>query len=100
MKACAYRRGETQAEWLARAVETQARIEAGGEPAPREALDLMELRRIMEAACALAESSGVALPKTAARHWYALLTQRLHDALPASAGDGAGEGARRATHDP
>ena len=97
MVACARRRGETQAEWLTRAVDNQALIESRdlieptrfGAPvpiaqerpqAPVPGISMVDLRDTMAAAKAVADSSGVPVPKVAARHAYALLTQQLRGA--------------------
>lgn len=99
MKACAARRDQTQGEWLARAIDTQANLEARDlvEPAlfdprpptppPGMTLDLTELRLTMEAAAATAAATGVQVPKAIARHVYALLGQELRTArgIPARA---------------
>jgi hypothetical protein len=93
MKAAAARRDQTQGEWLARAIETQANIEARDlvepglfePPAPTPAppgmpFGLTELRLTMEAAAATAAATGVPVPKAIARHVYALLGQELRAA--------------------
>jgi hypothetical protein len=84
------------AEWLNRAVHTQAKLEAGERvlpPAPRPAasvpavvsypaapVDFGELAELMQAAQAVAEAAGVPIPKATARHALALTTAQLRAA--------------------
>jgi hypothetical protein len=93
--ACAAKRGETMGQWIDRAIKRQADIEAGDrieparfepslpavKPAPETGnpISMTELRQAMEAAAAVSTASGVQVPKTTARHAYALLTQRLRE---------------------
>lgn len=93
---CALHRGETMAEWLARAVRAQANVEAGDQVIPpsqpdsppmvglngqsRHPLGMTDLAETMRAAAMMAEASGVPAPKTAARHAFAILTATLREA--------------------
>jgi hypothetical protein len=43
-------------------------------------MSMLQLREAMKATAAISMASGVPLPKTAARHCYAMLTKRLRNA--------------------
>jgi len=93
--ACAAKQGQTMAEWLAKAVRTQANLEAGERvlpPAPRpgdalaawapvpSVIGLGGLADLMQAAREIAEAAGVPIPKATARHALALTTAQLRAA--------------------
>lgn len=93
--ACAAKAGENMAEWLARAVRNQAKLEAGERVIPPSRpvtngamvpvpfampVDLGELAELMTAAQAVAEAAGVPIPKATARHALALTTAQLRAA--------------------
>lgn len=86
--ACAARAGLNMAEWMVRAVRNQARIDAGdqvlppGTPAPRPAAarspaPLGDLVAVVQALGAIAESSGVPVPRGLARSSYAAVREQL-----------------------
>lgn len=81
-KEAAARNDETMGEWLARAINQLADREAGGRlfapgqtapdapPPPTPA----EIEGMMRAAAEVSKAAAVPVPKTAARHFFALLT--------------------------
>lgn len=90
--ACATRQDETMAEWLARAVETQARLDAQSQVLPpaipgrpeagmtengagntERHTSLPVLREMAEVAAIVAQASGKPLPKTIGNHLVALI---------------------------
>jgi hypothetical protein len=89
----ATKQGLAMHEWLARAVRSQARLEAGyavipperppwpGQPSPpgRPTIIPAELSDLMRAAAELAQASGVP-PKGAAKQCYALMTEWAREA--------------------
>lgn len=93
-KRSAAKAGETMAEWLARAIRQLAALEEGdretppGQPSkpPAPGLPVAELEGLMRAAAALADASGVPVPKRTARHAYALVSAQLRAARGLSSG--------------
>lgn len=91
-------RGEPLAEWLGRAIDAQADLERGDQvippaekgrpaggptgsaPAVIPTVNLAEIETAMRAAQAVSAASGVPVPKTAARHCFAILTGQLRAA--------------------
>jgi hypothetical protein len=92
--ACATRQDETMAQWLARAVETQARLDGQSEVLPPGQMGKPEcglpeiadghpmgqtglpaIREMAEIAAIMAQASGGTVPKTIGRHLFALLDQ-------------------------
>ena len=90
----ANRQGQTVAEWMARAVNQLADMEDSAPretprqvaPPPPPLLDMVELRKLMEAAHATGQAAGVPVPKAIARHAFAVLAGGLRAArgLPAA----------------
>lgn len=91
MAACATKRGETMAEWLARAVDTQAERDAGevvippGQPDKPAALaralvtvETADLAALLQAVAAVGTAAG--LPAGVAREAYAAARIRLREA--------------------
>lgn len=84
----AEKQDQSMAEWLARAINQLADMEAGarvtmpGKPDKPEApaMPAADLEALMRAAHAVSEASGVPVPKVAARHAFALLTGQMRAA--------------------
>ena len=85
--ACAKKRSETVAVWLARAVTAQADLEDGAVVSPPTAVPmpspilprshLSEVADMLRAAVAVSEASGVRLPERTARHAFEVLDNEL-----------------------
>jgi hypothetical protein len=94
---CANRAGLTMAEWMDRAVHTQARTDAGNAVLERESfergaappapgvLDASALLVMMQAAAAAAHASGQPMSKRVAQRFYGLVDDQVRSAggLPA-----------------
>ena len=99
---CAMKRGEQMGDWLARAILTQANLEAGDRVIPPDERPVLPTRQtgdapvlpivappppdLLQALAAIADASGRPVPKDVAGHAYALARGYLRAArgLPAA----------------